>query len=312
MTTVKFLNTVTVVGTVEEVDLDFGESKKTGAPYVRGNVKVQVSEGNIVDLQVFQMKEVADRKNDPSGKTFIPNRRYQDLVKLVDENGAALESAFGTPIGITGSFEPNPFVSRDGEMVEATRLQGGFTNYSRLGAPRAEFKVTMSVRKVIEEIDRETEAPTGDLILLGDTYLYNGTKTPLRLYVEAGPGADYFMSLSEDGVLPLLTDVWGRIENPQLPPRIVESAFGEPQVIESTNTRTKYVVTGARVEPHDMTEELAEKIKEGNQAYEVLKAEAQERYDNKNQGGAGGSAFGGAAPKTAPAADKPKTGGFQF
>lgn len=312
--TTRFVNTLTVTGTIEEVDLTRGVARSSGRDYIRGTLTIATSDVNMVRVSVFQMFDMRDRNNP---ENYIPNPRYQDVNRLIDEHENPVEGAIGTPISITGSFDSNVFVNQQGEMIEAVQVGSGFYNYTRTGAPRAEFRTTVVLRGIREEIDRETEVPTGDLIVTGETFSFRGEKVPMRFFVKEGPGADYFQGEFDNGNFPLFTDVWGNIENAQLPDRVIESAFGEPQVVESTFTRTLYSITGAAVMPHEMTEENAEKIKKGAADYEVRKAEAQERADNRQAPSATGAPAGFPGAAAAPSAaqvggDGPKPGGFQF
>lgn len=303
----KFVNNVTVTGTVEEVDLQRRVAQSSGREYIRGRVTIATSETNMVVVSIFQMMDKKDKKNPGQ---FVPDPRFNDVARLVNEHDEAAEGAIGTPINIASAFDHNVFVNQAGEMIEATQISGGFYNYSRTGAPRAEFKNTVVLRNIKEDIDRETTEPTGDLIITGETFAFNGVKIPMSFLVRKGPGADYFQKEMDNDNFPMLTDVWGNIENAQLAPKVVESAFGGPQVVESTFTRTLYVITGAAVEPHEMTEEIADKIKKGSSDYEVIKTEQQEYHDSRDDNP---GALGGAATTPASgAADKPKAGGFNF
>lgn len=301
---VKYTNRLNVDGKIEDIDLEVRESK-SGRTYVRGEIGIDVGASNVVKVRVFQM---ADKKDKDNNGTMIPDPRFNDIVRLLDEHGNPLEEAFDTDISIQGDFSPNRFYDDQDQLIEFSGLQGKFFNYGRVSRPRAEFKTTILIRSIKEELDRETEAPTGRVLIEGDGLTFFNEFTPLRL-VAVEQGADYFLGLQ--GSLPVLTDVWGDIQSTQLPPRIVESAFGEPQVIESTKTRTQLIIKGASVETHDILDEQ-EKLEKAAQAQEVSRSEAKEYHEGRKKGtggGGGGSAFGAASGG---GSSTPKAGGFKF
>lgn len=295
---VKFKNTLTIAGTLVEANLVEGVGRDSGRKYIRGNVQVETSENNVVKVQIFQMFDKNDKKNPGN---FIPDTRYKDVEKLMDPD------TLDTNVQISGAFANNIFVNQEGETVKSVVNDGGFYRVPHSGAGKAEFTTTMVIRSVTEELDRDTQEPTGSVVVKGETFAFNGTAIPISFFVDNPQGAQYFldMDLSE----PVLTDVWGRIESTQLPPKTVESAFGEPQVVESNFTRLRKVITGASVVPHDVDEETADKIKAGKQAYEVAIADAEAYHKNRQDSN---SAFGAAPAPSADTTNKPKQGGFKF
>ena len=298
---VKFKNTVTVAGTLVESNLTQGTGVDSGRDYYRGNVSIQTAENNVVKVQIFQM---FDKKDKAKQGSFIPDNRYKDVAKLADP------ATIGTNVQISASFANNIFVNGEGETVKSVNVDGGFYRIPHAGAGKADFSATMVIRSVQEELDRDTQEPTGSVVVKGETFAFNGTSIPVQFYVDNSAGAKYFLDM--DVSEPILTEVWGKIENSQLPPKTVESAFGEAQVIESTFTRTRRVITGAAVEPHEVDEEIAGKIREGKQAYEVAIADAEAYHKTRQESN---SAFnnGDKVPASSDAgASKPKTGGFNF
>lgn len=296
---VKFKNNVTVAGTLVEAALTQGTGADSGRDYIRGNVSIQTSETNVVKVQIFQMFD----KNDKSKPgNFIPDSRYKDVLKLMDPD------TIGTNVQINSSFANNIFVNREDETVKSVNIDAGFYRIPHAGAPKADFAVTMVIRSVEDELDKDTQEPTGSAVVKGETFSFRGTTIPLTLFVDNPAGAKYFVDL--DLSEPILTEVWGKIENSQLPPKVTESAFGEAQVVESTFTRIRRVITGAAVEPYEMDEELAGKIREGKQAYQVEIADAEAYAKTRKESD---SAFSSDAPASSKAgADKPKSGGFNF
>lgn len=292
----KFKNTVTVAGTLAKSELIQGTSQTSGRDFIRGSFSVQTSETNVVKVNVLQMFDKKDKKNKDN---FIPDDRYKTLEKLMEPE------AIGTGVQVTGAFENNIFVAGDGETVKSVVTQGGFYRVPHSGSGKADFTLTLVIRSIMEELDAE-ENPTGSAVVKGEALTFRGEAVPLTLYVDNEAGAKYFMDL--DVSEPIVTDVWGKIENSQLPPKVTESVFGEPQVVESTFTRTRRVITGAAVDQHEVDEDMATQIKEGKQAYQVAISDAEQRFeDNKNSN----SAFDAPASSKA-STDKPKAGGFNF
>ena len=298
---VKFKNNVTVAGTLVEANLTQGTGAESGRDYYRGNVSIQTSENNVVKVQIFQM---FDKKDKSKPGNFIADGRYKDVAKLADP------ATIGTNVSISASFANNIFVNNEGETVKSVNVDGGFYRIPHAGAGKADFSVTMVIRSVQEETDKETQEPTGSAVVKGETFAFNGVAIPVTFFVDNPAGAKYFLDM--DVSEPILTEVWGKLENSQLPPKVTESAFGEAQVVESTFTRTRRVITGAAVEPHEVDEEIANKIKEGKQAYQVAIADAEAYHKSRQESN---SAFGteNKAPASSDAsANKPKAGGFNF
>ena len=80
---------------------------------------------------------------------MIPDSRYNDLVKLTDPE------AIGTKISVSGSIDNNVFVPTGGDLVKGTSLSGGFYNIPGTGRDQASFRMTMVVKSVKPEVDRE-------------------------------------------------------------------------------------------------------------------------------------------------------------
>lgn len=300
----KHVNTITVTGTLTSADLNTAPSKNTGRDMVRGNLVINtgtVDAPNEVKVNVLQMADKKDKKNEGQ---MIPDSRYNDLIKLTDPE------AIGTKISVSGSIDNNVFVPTGGDLVKGTSLSGGFYNIPGTGRDQASFRMTMVIKSVKPEVDRE-ENETGSYIVQGIGFTFRNVAIPVKFYVDSPEGIGYFTSNKfltavEDGGV--YTDVWGKIVNEQVAPKTEESAFGDAYEVSSNASFSRRVITGTAVkhhnkgtaeDPNDFTKFNA-MVKEANEAYQVLIAEAIERSEKP-----------ASAPASAPAS-KPVSGGFNF
>lgn len=296
---VKIVNRVSVVGTVEEIDLFRRVSKASKRTFISGSLTLLVNEEHSVRVNLFQWADLTDKE---TGKS-VPNPRYEFLNGFIEEDGETpRQEAYGTRTNIDGTISLNVFYNRDGEEIITAQNRGAFINQPR-GVDKAEFSATAYLTGYIEELEDDRE--TGNIFLNGFVYdSYMKQEIPVRFLVPEGPGANYFKSSH----YPLLTDVWGVLTSKKTT-RVIESAFGEAQVIEGQGDRFYRVITGAAAVPHDINDEgFLNFKKEAEAGLQVVRSEQLDYHRSRQQQPATPTPAA-AAPASSAA---PKAGSFDF
>ena len=296
---VKFRNNVRLTGVLEDYDLELmNGTNKEGNPYtaIRGSIVINTGDNNLHTIRAFYIEKFNN------GNT---NGNFTVAKRILDGDADGNKNSIGMKIQLSASFEENSFVSQ-GELVKTYQVSGGFleTNPQRIGSDKSEFTVDAVVSKeLIPEVRNEEE--TGRYFVDAEVGNYRGMLYPVRFVIDSQGGIDYLNSLEKPAVL----SVWGDVvNNVTIVRREEENAFGDPRIVEQTFTTRENVLRGASTEPREMTELLANAIKEGRQAYEVHLSSVENRAKE-----AGGNAFKGAVsqPNGGNVA-APKAEGFAF
>jgi len=294
-----FKNTVTIVGTLEDIDLEIRQynDKVSGEPYnaIVGNYTLKAGDQN-VSLRAFYRDKTAKG----------PNRNYDTALRWMED----FDNAKGTTYRMTSNISSNPFVGRDGQVVDATQIQGNFLNDGAMATQKAEFIVDLFITaSPIPELDQEGET-TGRYILNGEIFDFRDTCFPAKFIIDSEQAYNYFESLDASGSNPILLEVWGKVINNFIRREVTtESAFGEAHVDIQQTSRRENIITGAAVEPKEITDELVNLIKSGREAYQVQRAAVEARNSNA----AKPSGFGTVDTKTATgAASKNISAGAKF
>lgn len=295
-----FKNDVVIVGNLVDVDLEVKvfQDKNTGEDYnaITGSYTLAVPTGDTVqniNLRTFAME--AFKSGNKNG-TFTIMKRWIDEVA---ENDGNLTAHKDKAYKVSTSIGLNLFTAQDGSLVEATNIQSGFLSDRNVGLPRAEFSQDMLlISSPVEKFNSDGE-PTGKYDLNVRIFDYANVCYPARFVIDQQAAAEYFESLDASATAPVLIEVWGKVVNNTIKTEtVVESAFGEPHVEISETSVRENVITGAALEPKEITDELATLIKKGTEAYQAKVAEASKPKD---------SAF-----NTAPKTETKKSTGFSF
>lgn len=300
---IKFKNSVTVAGTVEDFDLEVRSypDKKTGENYdaMVGTITLRIGDGE--DAQ-FPTMRVFKRDFNKDGSA---NRDFKTYEKWLTQDR---EDVIGTPVSIGTAFSPNAYIAPSGDLVKSVQIQAGFVNTSRVGTPRSEFRTdVLLTQPPVEETNAEGEA-TGRYKLSAEVFDFRNMAFPVTFILELEQAVDYFESLGIDTDNPVLLEVWGDAVNSQITQkREVESAFGDPKIETRTITRRENIITGASTEEKEITEEIFGVITEGKQAYNVY-IDSVETKAKEND-----NAFNKKDKKSESGSEtKPKKKGFSF
>ena len=195
---------------------------------------------------------------------------------------------------IQGDVEVNDFMGRDGNMVEAKQVRGGFTHYANDGFrdKRNNFETDMAITNV-----RHIEVENGDDYTNVDGYVFNfrGDLIPVTYSITNSAGMQYFENLDVSINQPELKYIWGKIvSTTQKVEREVETAWGAPQVEYTTRTLRMWAIDGASPESYPWDDEstiTAAEFKQGLANREQQKAEAKARQEARNASATGKSGF---------------------
>ena len=260
-----------------------------GAKYISGKVSVQVAEDNVITIDVFE-SEITKKKT--------ANQKYPTLKTLMAApsvvNGGADNAV---KVRIDSALALNDWYRPDGELVSSIRNFNGFIHIvtDKIN-PSSTFEVDMLIVSSTDEMQKNADGdmePTGSLVLNGYIFDYANKILPVRLLVENKEGVKYFRDLENN----TFTRVWGNmITQTTTTTQVEKSAFGADKVVEYTNTRKKYVVTGVAAEPYDFGDEAVLSVAEVKEALanrEIYLADLKTRTEQvrkKSSGNAGASA----------------------
>lgn len=303
---IQFKNRVVIKGELVDVDLQEynGTSKTTQEPYkaITGNYTLRVvgkdDTEQMINLRTFTMEKFNSGKDNSSYK-YLANW----MADFANNDGANYK---GKMYKVSTSISENSFISPStGEPVMATQIQGGFIDDRNVGRPSADFEVDMLLEaEPIPETKDDEE--TGRYFVNGTIFDFRNMAYPARFVLDQQNAYDYFVSLDASKNNPVLISVWGNVINNTISTtRTIESAFGDPRVEVMETSRRENIITGADVEPKEITEEIFQEIKKGMDAHKI-------HIDSLVEKNAAPKASGFGAPAGDKPASKPQAKTFQF
>ena len=254
-----FVNRTHVEGWVYESGLELKvsgpNSKNPGTEFINGNLSIATDDAmlNIVTIHFSYVTAVTSKGS--TNATFGTLKNIIDgKIGTVMENGA--ENA--GKIRIDSAVDLNEFYSdRNGEeeLVSVKRNEGGFIHTTNTLDPdenkRATFEVDMLITGATR-IEADEERGTQERVVVkGAIFNFRNALLPVEFSAYAPGAMDYFEGLEASNKEPVLTKVWGRqVSTTTVRTISEESAFGEDNVREVTNTRRDFIITGAAKEPY--------------------------------------------------------------
>ena len=307
----KIENSTHIEGLLYEHDLKMKESgpnsKNPGTQFIGGKVSIATDDKmeNIVDVHFTYVTATF-------GSSGKPNATFDVLKDIIDGKlSSVMEAgqAGAAKLRIDSALGVNDFYTdRNGkeELVSAKRNEGGFVHTTPTLAAdensRNTFKCDMVITKT-KRIDADEEKKTPERLEVSG-YIFDFRKAMFPVtFIALNPNAmDYFEGLDASASNPTFTQVWGRqISTVSVRQIITESAFGDDEVREVTNTRKDFVITGAAKNPYEWDDEAfitAAEFKEAQAAREIYLADVKKRSDEyKAQKAAGGTTSTPAAGK---------------
>ena len=260
----KTVNTTHIEGLLYEHDLQIRESgpnsKNPGTVFIMGNVSIATDDKqeNIVQVHFSYVTATTSKGN--ANATFGV---LKDIVegKLGTVMDRGVEGA--AKLRIDSAIGLNDFYTdRNGEetLVSAKRNEGGFVHTVASLAEdektRNTFKCDMLITKT-KRIDADEEKKTPErLEVSGYIFDFRNALLPVTFSALNPNAMDYFEGLDASSKNPTFTQVWGRqVSMVSVRQIVTESAFGDDEVREVTNTRRDFVITGAAKNPYDWDDE---------------------------------------------------------
>ena len=304
----KTVNTTHIEGLLYEHDLQIRESgpnsKNPGTVFIMGNVSIATDDKqeNIVQVHFSYVTATTSKGN--ANATFGV---LKDIVegKLGTVMDRGVEGA--AKLRIDSAIGLNDFYTdRNGEetLVSAKRNEGGFVHTVASLAEdektRNTFKCDMLITKTKRiEADEERKTPE-KLEVSGYIFDFRNALLPVTFSALNPNAMDYFEGLDASSKNPTFTQVWGRqVSMVSVRQIVTESAFGDDEVREVTNTRRDFVITGAAKNPYDWDDEATLTAAEMNEKMaerETYLATVKQRSDEYKASRNAASAVPTAAP----------------
>jgi hypothetical protein len=323
----RFINTEKIEGYVYSTGSNFNQlservtgenSKNPGTKYIAGDLDIAVDEAglNVVTVHYTYVTETY-AKSGQANNTYTALKRIIDNPNKTWINGGK-DNAF--KVQCTGvAIAVNDFIAADGTKVAALRNENGFCSIvSELGPEneRNTFNADMLITKVTHiDADPEKNINEDYATVSGAIFGYGRTPVilPVSFTVRNEMGINYFEGLDASPSNPVFTKLWGRINCMTIKTeRTEESAFGEAAVQTYERKSREYVITGTAKVPYDFGDEevlTAADVNKMTQDRQVMLAEVEKRFNDRQASKTAGAGFASAATKATAAIPE---GGFVF
>ena len=237
-------NNTEVYGKVFSVDKLKSSISKKNMPYISGNLSVAVNEDetDVIDVNFTYVPETYKKGN--------ANASYTNLLKIMEtmneDPGATIF------VRINGQIDVREFDAQDGKHVVNQMLSGRFVHivpHMEAEDMKATFSEDMIITNVVDQQDVTGKDPA--VVVKGfGIDKFREQAFPLTFYVKTKAGMDYFLDQDVSMKEPMVTNVWGnRVSTTVVQHKEVESAFGAPQVKETTFSAKSWDIEGAKSEP---------------------------------------------------------------
>ena len=290
-----YTNAVNVRGYVFSHTLQERDSTRNpGDKVIMGLVNIATDDDavNVVPVNFY----VAEKT-----KKGTVNSTFTNLKQILNENKTFEE--LGTDaarVRVTGTIDVNDFYGRDGQLVTGKRVRGSFLHFLNANEvissdkmPATSFEADVLLQAAME---RESNDGSEYVSLQGFAFNYRGDVLPVTFSVQSEGGKNFFLGEDISAANPYFGKVWGNIKSTVVVSEQEEdsakTAFGAPQVRETTRTFRTWEVVGANVnegmnEDTVTQEELAQKMNERNARLADLAA----RTQNQNNTATGRAGF---------------------
>ena len=290
-----FINNVSVRGYVFSHTLQERDSTRNpGEKIIMGIVNVATDDDaiNVVPVNFFVNEKTK------AGKT---NATFTNLHQIIAENKTYEECGTNAArVRIQGAIDVNDFYVRDGQLVTGKRVRGSFLHFLNAGEAISSDKVpaTSFEADVLLQAAVESESNDGSdyVSLRGFAFNYRGDVLPVTFSVQSEGGKNFFLGEDISAANPYFGKVWGNIKSTVVVSEQEEdsakTAFGAPQVHETSRTFRTWEVVGANVneglgEDTITQAELTQKMGERNARLADLAA----RTQNQNNTATGRAGF---------------------
>lgn len=254
-------------------------TKDPSNQYARGTIAVQIEDNNIVEWEFLVMEYTENKET----KVRTKNSNFQTILGILASPTVVKDGAdAAASIKIDSSLDLYDFYSvKDSRTGVKLRSFGGFPHLIAAANPSATFEVDMLITSTTEAMSRNEDGemmPNGDLEVQGIIFNFKKETMPVKFTVESAKGIAYFASLPQN----TFTKVWGKISTEKINSSVIEeSAFDEAKVVQYSNEKKKFVLTGASTIPYEFgapevlsVDEVQKGIAARNVKLEAVKEEA--------------------------------------
>lgn len=295
----KMTNTVRIEGYVYDAGkltkrVTGENAKNPNTPFVNGVLEIALDDKAEQVVKVHYIYE--SNKYAESGK---PNSTYKNLVSIIDHPEKTFLKC-GTDalkVSISSRLGVNDFWSeQENDFVSMQQVEGGFLNFinnfrEENVEERNRFSEDMFITGITTKEDEEGNIK--DATLSGYVFGFRKAILPVKFKIKNEQGISFFEDFDISVKNPILTSVWGHIQSTlvEMPGKVIESAFGEQQVIKGNSYSVQeWVVTGSSVSPYELGDKdvlTSEEMKQAIQDREVylasIKARQEEYKKSKSQ-----------------------------
>lgn len=261
-------------------------SKNPGTPFISGELDIAVDEVgmNVVPVHFIYMTPVYG-----SGKA---NPNFNEVKKIIENPdktwlNSGKDGAY--KVKIDGSLGLNDFVSSDGQMVAAKRVEASFVSIvSELGDEkhRSTFDIDMVITRV-NHIDANPEKNIDNdyVNISGAAFNFRNALLPVDFVVKNPQGMNYFEDLGVTNSEPVFTRISGKMVNQTIKVEgsTEETAWGESAAVNTYDRKQReWVVLSSAKVPYDFGEEdvlTAEELVSASQDRQVYLADVKRRDD---------------------------------
>ena len=322
----RFNNTEKIEGYVYSTGSNFNQlservtgenSKNPGTKYIAGDLDIAVDDTGLNVITIHYTYVTETYKSGRTNNTYTALKRIIDNPNRTWVNGGK-DNAF--KVQCTGtSIALNDFIAGDGSKVAAIRNENGFCSIVNELGPETErntFTADMLITKVTHiDADPDKNIAEDFTTVSGAIFGYGPVLLPVSFVVRNKMGMNYFENLDATPSKPVFTKVWGRINCMTIKTeRTEESAFGEAAVQTYERKSREYVITGTAKVPYDFGDEqvlTTADVNKMTQDRQVMLAEVEKRYNERQANKATGGASFNVAAATKAAQTVPE-GGFVF
>ena len=290
------VNSIVLAGALAEIEVRKGNEKKSQAPYVsvKGAIQFGKSKAQMVRFEKYQ---AAYRVKDGVKREYS---EYGKLLKFAESAvslASAKEGQEVTKVRITGGYKDAPYVGKDGQLRQATKMKASFFNDFK-GNAEAIADVEGYVQSVVREtkaVDGEAEE-TGRLKVTIITFDFFKNAIPVTFIVETDLADAFEDNISIGQTITALLEY--KLNEKVAPTQVREGGIGVQRAAESTTkSYLELVLTGTRgaaLDPEDdgalSTEAVKAAMNEREQKLQQLVSEGykESASTSTNRSGIGG------------------------
>lgn len=260
----KFINETHIEGLLYDHKLEKkvtgANSKAPGTEFISGTISIATDDKmeNVVQIHYTYETAVFAQKG-------TQNSRFPVLSKIIDENPTVLNVGADKAMKLRcdSAVELNEWFREltDDKPVSVIRNESGFihvvNSINEDEKQRNTFKTDMLITGV-KDVEADPEKKIDAYVKVKGAIFqdYRKQLLPVEFVVRGKGGMQYFQSLDVSAKNPVFTTVWGRQLSKTVVTRVeTESAFGENEVRERTNTTREFVITGCSKEPYAFDDE---------------------------------------------------------